>query len=107
MSRCDRHVPFASRCELPEGHHGPCTSGRAQAYVDGPRCGADMRRVIHGAVPRCLHCDRIDAAEVLRLGAGGELRPDQVIPPWLKAGGRVRRNMVAWARSVLERAAAS
>jgi len=87
--RC-RHSFGGRRCELDEKHHGPCTAGWAQWYKRPRPCGQG------GKNNKCPECERIDALEVLRLDAGGELRPLQRAPKWLGCP-TLRRNMVAWA----------
>jgi hypothetical protein len=105
--QCERYVLGHGRCELGERHHGPCTvtlfDGRkAQAYLAGV-CPADKASATADS-KGCVECDRIDAAEVLRLDAGGALGPLQRRPSWL-INERFRPRMVAWANRVLAEAA--
>jgi hypothetical protein len=74
------------RCELAAEHHGPCVAGNFLWHEMQPH-------------KDCAECDWIDAAEVLRLDAGGDLRPLQRAPAWLKCPS-LRSRMVTWARSL-------
>ena len=107
--RC-RHGVAGSQCELDERHHGPCKAGRAEVFNYPPPCGAQRRRNYSysngGGVLVCEECEMIDAKEVLRLDAGGELGPGQRRPSWLIQPD-ARRKLVMWARRVLGMEAAS
>ena len=89
---CPRGVMGRGPCVLPDDHHGPCRSTDGAGAFYELACGGP------GA---CPECDLIDAREVLRLDAGGELHPLQKRPGWMTCPS-LRTRMLTWARRTLE-----
>jgi hypothetical protein len=110
-NRCGFRVVGAGQCELRPHHHGPCeSSGLRQHNHTCPRgiftpwtpvCKAGASTLNAGET--CRECDAIDATEVLRLAAGGELRRNQKQPSWMHPNARVPRDrMLKWAHRAQE-----